>query len=153
MIHLLLYLLLVLGIETATTPQATWNQEEPCGAWTLTCRSALSYHGLEPDEVVAQFHARVPGDGLGGGEWLTLLELFGWTQWCESRHDPLAIGDFDQFGRPHSRGLWQFSDTFQPQISDAFAFSPWASTYEAGKQWSEGYATRWSCYRIAMGRN
>jgi hypothetical protein len=134
----LLYLILVLGIQTA--PQADWDRERPCGVWTAVCDAALTHHGLDP-------HAYAPPTGYRD-RW---RDVFGWTQWCESKHDPLAVGDFDRFGRAHSKGLWQFSDTYQPQVSNTQAFDPYWSTYEAARQWAGGFAVRWSCYRIHTG--
>ncbi len=149
MIPSLLYLIVVLGIQTS--PQAVWDRTEPCGPWTAICDAALAHYGLDGDEIVGQA-IQFPGDGLDGTEWLSRREVFGWVSWCESRHAPFARGDPDDFGVFHSRGLWQYSDVYQPDVSDALAFSPWASTYRAARDWAAGNAGWWTCYRIMQGR-
>ncbi len=126
----LLYLILVVGIQSSPT----WDAQEPCGPWTAVCDAALGEHGLDPHAYAAPT----------GYQW-TWRQTFGWVMWCESRFDPFAIGDHG-----HSRGLWQWSDTYQPDVLPILAFNPWASTYRAARDWAAGLAVRWSCYRILV---
>ena len=130
----LLYFILVLGIQIS--PQADWDRSEPCGVWTDVCRTALMHHDLNPNHYAAPLDYQ-----------LTWLQAFGWVQWCESRHYPLAVGD-----QGHSRGLWQFSDIYRPDVLVAQAFDPWASTYQTAQDWADGNAAWWSCFRILRSR-
>lgn len=62
---------------------------------------------------------------------------------CESTNDPNALGD-----NGHSRGLWQINDVYHAEVSPAQAFDPAWATAWAARQWANGLAREWSCYRI-----
>ena len=63
----------------------------------------------------------------------------------ESQFRPEAMGDDGQ-----SRGLWQISKRWHPEVSDEMAFSPRKSTEWALKRIKAGYANEWSTYRFCM---
>jgi len=62
---------------------------------------------------------------------------------CESSLNPNALGD-----NGHSRGLWQISDIFHPEVSDFVAYDPQLSTEWAMWRISEGYGYEWTCYSL-----
>lgn len=63
---------------------------------------------------------------------------------CESGGNPRAIGD-----NGNSRGLWQISKIYHPEVSDAQAFNPEWSTQWAAKNFKVR-PTMWSCYRKVL---
>lgn len=75
------------------------------------------------------------------------------SQWQGNR-----IGDDDKicpdvsspnYGkREHSRGWWQISDCYHPEVSNAVAFSLVSSTQWALNQIANGKVTQWSTYKL-----
>lgn len=66
-----------------------------------------------------------------------------WIVKHESSFDPLAKGDGEA-----SRGLWQISKIYHPEVSDAAAFSVASSTQWSLKRIRAGKANEWSTYRL-----
>jgi hypothetical protein len=65
-----------------------------------------------------------------------------WIVRHESQFNPLAKGDGDS-----SRGLWQISKIYHPEVSDADAFSVTSSTAWSLNRIRSGKANEWSTYR------
>jgi hypothetical protein len=65
-----------------------------------------------------------------------------WIVKHESSFNPRARGDGEA-----SRGLWQISRIYHPEVSDAAAFSVASSTDWSLKRISSGKAYEWSTYR------
>lgn len=64
--------------------------------------------------------------------------------WCESSLNPAAVGDL-RLGV--SRGVFQISRRWHPDITDAQAFDPdWSSEW-AARQFAKGNARIWTCAR------
>ncbi len=66
-----------------------------------------------------------------------------WIVKHESAFNPQAKGDGEA-----SRGLWQISRIYHPEVSDATAFSVTSSTQWSLQRIREGKATEWSTYRF-----
>lgn len=117
----------------AFAPQPVWDKDRPCGVHTTICRIALRSAGLDP-----------AGYTRATGWRLTMLQAFGWVQWCESRHSVAAVGD-----NGHALGLWQISDLYWPD-ERALAFDPWASTFWTAEMWAANLAPLWACWRVLL---
>lgn len=70
----------------------------------------------------------------------------------ESRFQPDALGDSHltcpMTGEPQrSRGLFQISDCWHPEVSDEVAFSVSSATQWALARLQQGYGREWSTYR------
>lgn len=73
---------------------------------------------------------------------------------CESRFNPKAIGDMDIIikGQPvYSRGLFQISKFYHPNITDEQAFDVTWSANWVMTMIEKGYQHRWSCDKIVKG--
>jgi Transglycosylase SLT domain len=66
-----------------------------------------------------------------------------WIVKHESEYNPHAIGDGEA-----SRGLWQISKIYHPEVSDAAAFSVASSTEWSLARIRSGKAKEWSTYRF-----
>jgi hypothetical protein len=66
-----------------------------------------------------------------------------WIVKHESQFDPRAKGDGEA-----SRGLWQISKIYHPEVSDAVAFNVTSSTKWSLKRIRSGKANEWSTYRL-----
>ncbi len=66
-----------------------------------------------------------------------------WIVKHESQFNPLAKGDGEA-----SRGLWQISKIYHPEVSDAAAFSVASSTEWSLERIRAGKASEWSTYRF-----
>jgi soluble lytic murein transglycosylase-like protein len=66
-----------------------------------------------------------------------------WIVKHESRFNPNAKGDGEA-----SRGLWQISRIYHPEVSDAVAFNARSSTQWSLERIREGKANEWSTYRF-----
>ena len=66
-----------------------------------------------------------------------------WIVKHESHFNPLAKGDGEA-----SRGLWQISRIYHPEVSDAAAFSVASSTEWSLERIRAGKANEWSTYRF-----
>ena len=66
-----------------------------------------------------------------------------WIVKHESQFDPHAKGDGDA-----SRGLWQISRIYHPEVSDAVAFSVASSTEWSLERIRSGKVNEWSTYRF-----
>ncbi len=64
---------------------------------------------------------------------------------CESQFRPYAVSRTADFG------IAQIHLAAHPEITKAEAFDPRWSLSWAAKQWSEGRASEWSCFRIISG--
>ncbi len=65
-----------------------------------------------------------------------------WIVKHESSFNPRARGDGDA-----SRGLWQISKVYHPEVSDVSAYSVKSSTQWSLERLREGKANEWSTYR------
>lgn len=66
-----------------------------------------------------------------------------WIVKHESQFDPLAKGDGEA-----SRGLWQISRIYHPEVSDAVAFNVASSTEWSLERIRSGKVNEWSTYRF-----
>src|SRR5665213_1844427 len=66
-----------------------------------------------------------------------------WIVKHESQFNPRAKGDGEA-----SRGLWQISRIYHPEVSDAMAFNVRSSTQWSLERIREGKANEWSTYRF-----
>ena len=66
-----------------------------------------------------------------------------WIVRHESQFNPRAKGDGEA-----SRGLWQISKIYHPEVTDAVAFSAASSTEWSLGRIREGKASEWSTYRF-----
>ncbi len=66
-----------------------------------------------------------------------------WIVKHESHFDPRAKGDGEA-----SRGLWQISKIYHPEVSDAMAFNVASSTNWSLERIRSGKANEWSTYRF-----
>lgn len=64
---------------------------------------------------------------------------------CESNLNPNAVGDLDL---GVSRGLYQISRRWHPEVSDAQAFDPDFAAEWAAQRFAAGYAREWTCSKI-----
>jgi Transglycosylase SLT domain len=71
------------------------------------------------------------------------LRLAIWIVKHESQFNPRAKGDGEA-----SRGLWQISKIYHPEVSDAVAFNAASSTEWSLGRIREGKAYEWSTYRF-----
>lgn len=67
--------------------------------------------------------------------------------YCESRFDPLAIGDSGK-----SRGLFQIHKGFHPEVSNEQAFNIRYATEWTIKMINSGKQKQWSCNSIILAR-
>lgn len=63
----------------------------------------------------------------------------------ESQFDPTKLGDDGQ-----SRGLWQISKIWHPEVSSSCVFDVQCSTYWALKRIHKGYVNEWSTFRFCQ---
>ena len=101
----------------------------------LSCAVARSGHAQ--GEIVAIIHERAAAHGVDAG-WLSR------TLWCESRHDPNAVGDRGQsvgVAQIHNRGLHSlFLERGYTDRLDAYQsidFTAWA--------FANGLSRHWTC--------
>jgi hypothetical protein len=66
-----------------------------------------------------------------------------WIVKHESQFNPRAKGDGEA-----SRGLWQISKIYHPEVSDAMAFNVRSSTQWSHERIRSGKANEWSTYRF-----
>jgi hypothetical protein len=66
-----------------------------------------------------------------------------WIVKHESQFNPRAKGDGEA-----SRGLWQISKIYHPEVTDAMAFNVRSSTEWSLERIREGKASEWSTYRF-----
>jgi hypothetical protein len=66
-----------------------------------------------------------------------------WIVKHESQFNPYAKGDGEA-----SRGLWQISKIYHPEVSDAAAFNVASSTQWSLERIRSGKANEWSTYRL-----
>lgn len=107
---------------------------EPCGPYHATCVEALVAAGINPHQYMPATDYRL--------QW---INAFGQTMRCEAGpgYDPNVRGSVD----PRDRGLWQINSTYHPEVTDAVAFDPIASTFWVARQWANGNATWWKCFQ------
>lgn len=103
----------------------------PCG-WPVN--SARPHSGLTTQEVKAYIQAQAKEFGVN-----PLLAL--WIVKPESQFNPRARDDGET-----SRGLWQISKIYHPEVSDAAAFSVATSTEWSLARIRAGKANEWSTY-------
>ena len=114
---------------------ASASQESPISAKPRT-GAAGARMGPTIPEVRAYVRAQALEFGVN-----PLLAL--WIVKHESQFNPRARGD-----REASRGLWQISKIYHPEVSDAAAFSVAASTEWSLARIRAGKANEWSTYRF-----
>jgi len=102
----------------------------------MTAISAKPHSGLTVQEVKAYVRAQAMEFGVN-----PLLAL--WIVKHESQFNPRAKGDGEA-----SRGLWQISKIYHPEVSDAAAFSVASSTEWSLARIRAGKANEWSTYRF-----
>lgn len=98
--------------------------------------SLKPYTGPTAQEVKAYVRAQAMEFGVN-----PLLAL--WIVRHESQFNPRARGDGEA-----SRGLWQISKIYHPEVSDAAAFSVATSTEWSLERIRAGKANEWSTYRF-----
>jgi hypothetical protein len=98
--------------------------------------SARPHSGPTVQEVRAYVRAQAMEFGVN-----PLLAL--WIVKHESQFNPRARGDGEA-----SRGLWQISKIYHPEVSDAAAFSVATSTEWSLSRIRAGKANEWSTYRF-----
>jgi hypothetical protein len=98
--------------------------------------SGRPHGGLTVQEVKAYVQAQAMEFGVN-----PLLAL--WIVKHESQFNPRAKGDGEA-----SRGLWQISKIYHPEVSDAAAFSVAMSTEWSLARIRAGKANEWSTYRF-----
>lgn len=67
---------------------------------------------------------------------------------CESNLNPTAVGDL-HLGV--SRGIFQISRRWHPEVSDAEAHDPDFASRWAAEMFAAGHARQWTCYRNLFG--
>jgi hypothetical protein len=90
--------------------------------------------------VAAQLQAYIQAQALKHG---VSPKLALWIVKHESQFNPRAKGDSDA-----SRGLWQISKIYHPEVSDEVAFNARSSTQWSLERIREGKANEWSTYRF-----
>jgi hypothetical protein len=98
--------------------------------------SVKPHSGPTVQEVKAYVRAQAMEFGVN-----PLLAL--WIVKHESQFNPHAKGDGEA-----SRGLWQISKIYHPEVSDAAAFSVASSTEWSLARIRAGKANEWSTYRF-----
>ncbi len=98
--------------------------------------STRTHTGPTAQEVKAYVRAQAMEFGVN-----PLLAL--WIVKHESQFNPRARGDGEA-----SRGLWQISKIYHPEVSDAAAFSVASSTEWSLARIRAGKANEWSTYRF-----
>ena len=108
----------------------------------LTDRATVQPASLElstgkpsPQQVKAYVRSQAVGHGVDP-------QLALWIVKHESSFNPYARGDGDA-----SRGLWQISKIYHPEVSDADAFSVKSSTEWSLDRIHSGKVNEWSSYR------
>lgn len=90
--------------------------------------------------AAAQLQAYIQAQALKAG---VSPKLALWIVKHESRFNPNAKGDGEA-----SRGLWQISKIYHPEVSDAMAFNVRSSTQWSLERIRSGKANEWSTYRF-----
>jgi hypothetical protein len=96
---------------------------------------------LQPDRTTAQevkAYVQTEATEYGVNPKLAL-----WIVKHESEFNPRAKGDGEA-----SRGLWQISRVYHPEVSDAMAFNVASSTEWSLERIRSGKANEWSTYRF-----
>ena len=96
---------------------------------------------LQSDKLSAQevkAYVRTQAAELGVNPKLAL-----WIVKHESEFNPRALGDGEA-----SRGLWQISRIYHPEVSDAVAFNVASSTEWSLERIRSGKVNEWSTYRF-----
>ena len=95
---------------------ASWDAANPSGIFSGLVRAAIREAGWEPywswDSMMlpySQVHR----------PWLSVEQVIGLVMWCESRHNPDAVGDAGQ-----SHGLFQIHLGYNPEVSVEQARDP-----------------------------
>ncbi|HWF14479.1 MAG TPA: transglycosylase SLT domain-containing protein [Candidatus Acidoferrales bacterium] len=107
------------------------------GIFSAVARAQKPQGGLT---VAAQLQSYIQVQALKHG---VSPKLALWIVKHESRFNPDARGDSDA-----SRGLWQISKIYHPEVSDAVAFNARSSTQWSLERIREGKANEWSTYRF-----
>jgi hypothetical protein len=139
-------------------PRASVTVEQrPQVASSLGKVRLFKSHGAQPASVaglaVAAGPAKFQGDRPSAQQVKTYVRtqavergvdpnLALWIVRHESQFNPRARGDGDA-----SRGLWQISKIYHPEVSDAAAFSVSSSTRWSLERIRSGKVNEWSSYR------
>ena len=96
------------------------------------------FDGIGVEESGLEAYIRLEAKNYGVSEDLATYIVFN-----ESRYNPRAVGDTHLIcpftgEKQRSRGLWQWSDCFNPQVSDEQAFNFITSTELAMKELAKG---------------
>jgi hypothetical protein len=94
--------------------------------------------GNKPDSLAVRAYVQTEAVEHGVNPKLAL-----WIVKHESHFNPLAKGDGEA-----SRGLWQISKIYHPEVSDAAAFNVASSTEWSLQRIRSGKAKEWSTYRL-----
>jgi soluble lytic murein transglycosylase-like protein len=94
--------------------------------------------GNKPDAQAVRAYVQTEAVEHGVNPKLAL-----WIVKHESHFNPLAKGDGEA-----SRGLWQISKIYHPEVSDAAAFGVASSTEWSLQRIRSGKANEWSTYRF-----
>jgi len=111
----------------------------PYGA-TLVSVSADSGQASYTTSTAQQLKAYIQRQALEHG---VSPRLALWIVKHESQFNPRAKGDGEA-----SRGLWQISKIYHPEVSDAMAFNVRSSTQWSLERIRSGKANEWSTYRF-----
>jgi hypothetical protein len=97
----------------------------------------LTLHGDRPNAQAVKAYVQTEAVEHGVNPKLAL-----WIVKHESQFNPYAKGDGEA-----SRGLWQISRIYHPEVSDAAAFSVVSSTQWSLERIRSGNVNEWSTYR------
>lgn len=106
----------------------------------LPAKSSKTPGGRLSGELVKAVKAYVGTEALAYGVNPSIAL---WIVKHESHFNPRAKGDGEA-----SRGLWQISRIYHPEVSDAMAFSVTSSTQWSLERIRAGKANEWSTYRF-----
>ena len=98
----------------------------------------LKFQGRMPSAQAVKAYVQTQAVEHGVNPKLAL-----WIVQHESQYNPQAKGDGEA-----SRGLWQISKIYHPEVSDAMAFNVASSTKWSLARIRSGKANEWSTYRF-----
>ena len=120
--------------------KVTIFKSHPREAWGPTAASFLAAGSLRANLSPLQVKAYVRTEALEHG---VSPQVALWIVKHESSFNPRARGDGEA-----SRGLWQISRIYHPEVSDAVAFNVASSTEWSLERIRSGKANEWSSYRF-----
>ncbi|HTC63057.1 MAG TPA: transglycosylase SLT domain-containing protein [Candidatus Saccharimonadales bacterium] len=128
------------GTALSGPVKVTINKSRGVPGANLSLASAMSRRPQSGLTTSAQLAAYIQSQALKHGVSPTLAL---WIVRHESQFNPRAKGDGEA-----SRGLWQISKIYHPEVSDATAFGVKSSTQWSLERIKSGKANEWSTYRF-----